>query len=216
MIGDIIRSFRARPLLLIATLLAVLIYFILPGDLLTSTRLVLAWDAFLLIYLCSMSWFILSSDLASIKQRAAIYDEGSFTILVLSVGAALASLVTVVIEMAAATTQARYTGWQLGLTGVTVGLSWVFVHVIFALHYAHDFYNTDEGKTLDFPGEANPIYGDFLYFSFIIGCACATADVNILARDTRRTALVHGILALFFNTAIVALSINIAAGLIGK
>ncbi len=65
-----------------------------------------------------------------------------------------------------------------------------------------------------FPGTATPDYFDFLYFSYIIGVASQTADVEITAKEMRRVSLAHSILAFFFNSAVLALTINIAAGLI--
>ena len=103
------------------------------------------------------------------------------------------------------------------LAGVTIFLSWCFVHTTFALHYAHEFY-MDRGREgvacLEFPGGGHPDYLDFLYFSFVIGTTSQTADVSIASRSLRRLALLHGIIAFLFNTTLVALSVNIAAGLI--
>jgi uncharacterized membrane protein len=101
--------------------------------------------------------------------------------------------------------------------------AWVFIHLTFALHYAHDYFDelaTELGKPLvergglRFPGTETPDYYDFLYFSYVIGVACQTADVDITSSLMRRTALVHCVLAFFFNSAVLALTINIAAGLI--
>ena len=101
--------------------------------------------------------------------------------------------------------------------------AWVFIHLTFALHYAHEYF--DETKAVEgekpalrgginFPDTDEPDYWDFVYFSFIIGVAAQTADVTIGSKVIRRTSLVHSILAFFFNSAVLALTINIAAGLI--
>jgi uncharacterized membrane protein len=93
---------------------------------------------------------------------------------------------------------------------------------MFALHYAHDYFaaeeNLDDGPDrlrggLKFPETENPDYYDFLYFSYVIGVAAQTADVEITSKGMRKTALVHCVLAFFFNSAVLALTINIAAGL---
>jgi uncharacterized membrane protein len=91
---------------------------------------------------------------------------------------------------------------------------------MFALHYAHSFYGDADGpadaeaRGLAFPGRAEPDYWDFLYFSFTIGMTFQVSDVQIEGHRLRRTALVHGVLAFFFNVVVLALTINIIAGLI--
>jgi hypothetical protein len=102
----------------------------------------------------------------------------------------------------------------------TVGLSWLYVHIIFALHYAHGFYAPrDDGKGdqggLIFPGEEDADYWDFLHFALIIGVACQTADVQISDRGVRRLSSVHSLTAFVFNTVIVALAVNLAVGALG-
>jgi uncharacterized membrane protein len=146
-------------------------------------------------------------------------------ILTLAVVAAIASIFAIVAQLATvkeATGWAKY--WHLGLAAGTIVSSWFFVHIMFALHYAHEYY--DEWETgkgivkqlrggLDFPGtSAKPDYADFLYFSFVIGVASQTADVNVTSKAMRQVALVHCVLSFFFNTTVLALTINIAAGLI--
>jgi uncharacterized membrane protein len=212
----VLRGFHARPVLLVAALVGLIVYLLCPTNLGRSARAIIAWDLFVIAYLAAMGWVMLRSGRDDIRRRAALYDEGAIAVLTLSVAAAIASIMTVIVEMTSATPADRYGAFQIGLTIATVALSWAFVHTIFALHYAHDFYGECAEPPLHFPGEPHPLYGDFMYFSFVIGCACATADVDIRARDVRRIAAIHGVIAFFFNTAVLALSINIAAGLIGK
>jgi uncharacterized membrane protein len=88
---------------------------------------------------------------------------------------------------------------------------------MFALHYAHDYYATQVRGGhggLEFPGGQAPDYGDFLYFACVIGTSAQTADVSFSSRTMRRTGLVHCVLAFFFNTTLLALTINIASGLL--
>ena len=107
-------------------------------------------------------------------------------------------------------------GWEhIALAGGTVLLSWSFVHTIFAVHYAHEYYVGPENelaKGLEFPGKTPPDYWDFMYYSFVIGTACATADVNITSKIMRRITMLHCVFAFFFNTTILALMVNIGAG----
>ena len=105
---------------------------------------------------------------------------------------------------------------HIGLAVLTIVSSWAFTQVMFALHYAHDYYSAvARGRAggLAFPHENAPDYADFLYFAFIIGTSAQTADVSFTSRAMRRTGLVHCVLAFFFNTTLLALTINIASGL---
>lgn len=101
---------------------------------------------------------------------------------------------------------------------VTTAVSWAFVHLLFALEYACVYYARDAKGApvggLDFPGDHQPNYVDFLYFSFVIGVACQTAEVSTLTRSMRKIVLAQGLIAFMFNTVILAATVNVAAGLI--
>jgi len=156
-------------------------------------------------------------------RRAQAQEEGRLAILSLVVAAACASLLAIVFMLkdtrGLATTILTL---HVTLAGVTVICSWLLIHTMFALHYAHDYYRSDRSMSssevkaggLDFPNEKQPDYWDFLYFSFVIGMTCQVSDVQVISRSMRRLALVHSVLTFFFNTVILALSINILAGLI--
>ena len=104
------------------------------------------------------------------------------------------------------------------LVAATLLSSWTFIHVMFALHYAAAYYAPAEtegfSRGLKFPGEAEPDWGEFVYQAFVVGCAFATADVNVTTGDMRRIVIAQGVVAFFFNTVILALTINIGAGFI--
>ncbi len=107
------------------------------------------------------------------------------------------------------------------LSVMTIVGSWLLVHTLFALQYAHNYYHSDSDRAddkesggLDFPDDRDPDYWDFLYFSFIIGMTSQVSDVQTTSRDMRRLALIHGVLSFFFNTTILAMSINIIASLL--
>jgi uncharacterized membrane protein len=100
---------------------------------------------------------------------------------------------------------------------VTIALSWAAVHTTFALHYAHDYYRGSKPGGLQFPSgddHDHADYWDFIYFSFVIGMTAQVSDVGITDKTIRRTATVHGIISFVFNTALVALMVNIAASAI--
>ena len=102
-------------------------------------------------------------------------------------------------------------------TGSTIFGSWCLVATLFTFHYARVFYRSPvEQRALRFPdNEQNPDYWDFLYFSFTIAVAAQTSDVSVMSRSMRKTVLAQSVLCFLFNVAIIGLSINIAAGLVG-
>lgn len=185
------------------------------------SRLALGWDAGVGLFLVESAIRLKrgkSSD--DIRARAAAIDDAGPAVLPLALIAAVASIAVVIGEAVRVASGGGSTGTAAVLALVTVALSWTFVHVIFAFHYAHIFYasGTDGGDRggLIFPGDdAEPDYWDFLHFSLIIGVAAQTADVQISDRGLRRISTVHSVTAFVFNTVIVALAVNLAVGLLG-
>jgi uncharacterized membrane protein len=209
-----LKPIQAQPRLVTSILLGCLLFFALPGR--ASTRALMAWDCSTALYLALAFTMMARSDIARMRTRAARQDEGQFVILGLTTLTALVSLAGVMAELSKAKAFEGADGWQhVSLAAITVLLSWTVLHTIFAVHYAHEYYAADEDGTaegLDFPGHEPPDYWDFAYFSFVIGTACATADVNITGRRIRRIAALHCAVAFFFNTTILALMVNIGAG----
>jgi uncharacterized membrane protein len=215
----VLRQIKARIRLVSATLFGVALHLALPPawPMLTTTRILLCWNAAVALYLLMALWVMRQSDVEHMRQRAYRQDEGQKTILLLTIGAVLASLVAIVAELA---TIKSLSGndklLHIALTGATVASSWVFMHLMFAMHYAHDYYLSGRhGREpgLAFPQEPMPDYWDFLYFSAVIGTSGQTADVSFTSKAMRRTGLVHCVLAYFYNTTVLALTINIAASL---
>jgi uncharacterized membrane protein len=98
--------------------------------------------------------------------------------------------------------------------GLTIFLSWAFIHTMFALHYAHEYYDRTAGG-MAFPGDdREPDYWDFVYFSFVIGMTSQVSDVGVTSKEIRRTVTAHGVVAFVFNVALLALTINLAASAI--
>jgi uncharacterized membrane protein len=213
-----------RPRLFIAIAVAIASFFVEPAALPLVTRLLLAWNIGTWLYIALYLYMIATSDEKAIRWRAKITDDGQFAILIMTSLAAVASMAAIFAELSITKDlKGLEKEWHLILAGVTIVSAWVFIHLTFALHYAHEYFDETkelEGETpkvqggINFPDCNNPDYWDFLYFSFIIGVASQTADVSIGSKVIRRTSLVHSILAFFFNSAILALTINIAASLI--
>jgi uncharacterized membrane protein len=210
-----LRVVRARPRTAIATVFGIAVMASLPGSWPMATRFLVSWDAGVALYLVLVFSMMARAGIEHMRRNAALQDEGRFAILILTVIAAAASLGAILSELSTAQGATR-TGMQLALATITIVLSWTFVHTIFALHYAHEYYGERGGKHdgLNFPGEGKPDYWDFAYFSFIIGMTSQVSDVSIASKPIRRTATAHGILSFFFNVTLVALMVNIAASAI--
>ena len=190
---------------------------LLPASYRPVTRGLLAWDATAAIYVAAALGLIFRSTVETCHARAALYDDSDWVIMALVVASSAASFVAIFTELAAIKSGRAPLTISLVTTGATVVLSWTFTHVIFTLHYANLYYRVrEQGATggLEFPGKRPPDYRDFLYYSFVIGCATQTADVNTVSPAMRRATLVHGVVAFAFNTAILALMINVGASLL--
>jgi uncharacterized membrane protein len=215
-----IRMVRTRPRLFLSILLGLAVAAIAPADWRLATRALAGWDIAVGVYLVLAVRLMSGCDANHIRRRAAVQDEGRFTILVLVVASALASLVAILVELSGANRQPA----QLALAGVTILLSWTFMHTIFALHYAHEYYgergtekaaeSTAKGGGLNFPGGETPDYWDFVYFSFVIGMTSQVSDVAVTSRPLRRLVAAHGFVSFIFNVTLLALMVNIAAGAI--
>jgi uncharacterized membrane protein len=215
----VLRHIKVRPRLTAAAIFSCLVFFLLlPEHWRTVTKLLTAWDSGTFLYLILASIMMYSSGSSTIRDRAALQDEGSIIILGLTVCSAIASLVAIMAELAAAKGHGGTSMQHVLLTGATVVLTWLFMQTMFALHYAHDFYNNcarngDGG--LEFPGlNPTPDYWDFVYFSFVIGTAAQTADINITSKTFRRIVALHSVIVFFFNTTILALTVNVGASLL--
>jgi uncharacterized membrane protein len=156
-----------------------------------------------------------------IRCRAAVQDEGKGLILALVLAAAAFSIGAIGIELSLAkSAHGLEKSIRIGLAFVTVALSWFVVQLIFALHYAHEYYlpapdcepDSITGGLAFPPGEL-PDYWDFLHFAIVIGVASQTADIGFLSKTLRRIGTVHGVIAFVFNTVVLALTINLLAGL---
>ena len=208
-----VRFVYARPRTFIAIAVGIIAFFLLPGSLRLVTRLLVGWDIFVALYLLLVFTMVLRSGIMHIRRNAVLQDDGRFLILMVTALGAFASIAAIVFELGASNRSAP----GLILATVTIALSWVLVHTAFALHYAHEFYRGKKPGGLQFPGGDNSDpadYWDFVYFSFVIGMTAQVSDVGINDKTIRRTATAHGIVSFVFNTALVALMVNIAASAI--
>jgi uncharacterized membrane protein len=179
------------------------------------TRLLIGWDSFAAFYLVLVYAMMLrSAHHHNIRRHAIMQDDGRFLILIVTALGAFASIAALLFELGAG-----HGGSGLALAALTITLSWLVVHTAFALHYAHDYYRGSKPGGLQFPSgdsQDHADYWDFVYFSFVIGMTAQVSDVGITDRIIRRTATVHGIVSFVFNTALLALTVNIAASAISN
>ena len=211
----LLRVGKAHKRLLISAALGIVVALALPVA--PVTRALAGWDVGLLLYLIAVAIVAGTTSVATIRANAAKQDEGAFAILVLAIIAVVASLGAIFAELATVDRSNPGYGLYMALVIATVVLSWAFTHTIFALHYAHDFYGTGERRNgLDFPGQAQPDYWDFVYFSFVIGMTFQVSDVSVTHKSIRRMVVAHGALSFFFSTAILAMTVNIAANVMQK
>lgn len=211
-------ALRARPRLLWAIVLGVVVYGLLAGltGLTGASATLLAWNAGTLLNL-ALTWHMTrASGVQDIRQRAPSQDEGRFAILGVVVLGALAVLLAVATQVAQ--TRGMHgpeRAGHLALATVTVLTSWLFMQVVFGLHYAHEFYVArlqGQPDPLAFPGTSEPTYADFFHFAFVIGASAQTADINFNGSRLRPVGTLHCTVAFFFNTSLLALAINVLAG----
>ena len=213
------RILRARPRLWASIVLGLVVYALLTagGLLHVTSRALTAWNVGALVYLALALHLVWNAQPARMQARALQESEGRGLVLAMVVLAAVAVLLAVASQLAATQGMpaAQKTPHVL-LAALTVVSSWLFTQTLFALNYAHDFYAARAARQPDvllFPGTDEPLYGDFFYFSCIIGTSGQTADVAFNGSTLRRVGTLHCVLAFFFNTTVLALTVNIAAGL---
>jgi uncharacterized membrane protein len=213
--------FRARRRLLLSMAVGVLVFMLCSAQVTEQLRLALAWDGAAASYLALVFVMAVRSRSERMRRRAEEEDISIVSNLLIAVAAAGFSLfaVTTLLMLSHGLAQPART-LHLLLGGVTTLLSWLVVHTLFAVHYAHGYYAPDAAQAgavragLQFPGEDSPDYFDFLYYAFVIGMTAQVSDVAIKGRNMRRTGLVHGIVSFIFNTVVLAFAVNIAAGLV--
>jgi uncharacterized membrane protein len=214
------RAIASRPRLFVAVAGGLLAEPLVPRAYSHTTRAILAWDAGVLIYLALSALLFTTERDDRMEADAEAQEEGEWTVFALTLAAVVFSFAAILGEFAGTRDMppaARTL--HVALVAGTLFISWLMTHVTFAFRYAHEFYAHDKGGPdidggLEFPGETRPDYLDFMYFALVLGMTFQVSDVQISARKLRRLAAVHGLLSFLFNTIILALTVNIAAGLL--
>lgn len=206
--------------LLVCILLTVVVYIILlffKVDL--KSRIILGWDTFCLCMIL-LSWILFftvtPNDLCTIVEKQ---DDGLKVIFMIVLVAVCLSLFGTLLLL---NSKGESTFNKIFHTIVSLSpvlLSWILLHTIFTIRYAHLYHDHNKLNTgtnvggIDFPNKEQPDYIDFAYFSFVIGMTFQVSDVVVSSRFIRRFVLMHSLISFVFNTIIVALTINTIAGL---
>ncbi|MBU6397925.1 MAG: DUF1345 domain-containing protein [Rhodospirillales bacterium] len=213
------RILRARPYFTICYGVGALAWVLMFAVKNPAIRSVAAWDIGSLLYLAvTLTMFFLTEN-RDISLDAKSHQEGEWTVFTLTLLGAAMSFVSLFLFSHAANQKAHFTGAYLAFVVVTLTLSWAVTHLTFAYRYAHEYYSYDMGREnvdggIEFPKDERPDYLDFVYFSFVLGMTFQVSDCNVTSKKLRRLATVQGLIGFLFNTVILALSVNIAAGLL--
>jgi uncharacterized membrane protein len=215
-----LQALVSRPRLLAALAIGLACYLLITPFLTLSKleRGLVAWNVAGASYLILITRLMLSSNPADMHRRALDQDSGRKTVLTLAISSVAISFIGIVVELVEARSMlGQLKAGHAALALSTVVISWTFAHVMFAQHYAHEYYEAvlaGQSGGIVFPGETSPEYGDFLYLSFTLGTSAQTSDVSFTSRPMRRLGTVHSVFSFAFNTALIALGINIASGLV--
>ncbi|HSC40035.1 MAG TPA: DUF1345 domain-containing protein [Chitinophagaceae bacterium] len=207
-------------ILISAAIAAIVFLFIRHRGLGIRVQLILLWDVFAICFL-GMAWIVLCTRSIRQVRDYARQDDGSRAIAsIMIIGSSFASMFMVLLLILSKDASSSNT-FALLIAVIGVLLAWIMVHTVFTFHYANMFYDDDakdasrHAAGLEFPGGHKPDYFDFAYFSFVIGMTFQVSDVEISSRRIRHQVLVHSLLAFALNTFVVALAINVIAGLKG-
>jgi uncharacterized membrane protein len=216
----------ARHRIVISLAIAAAVWLALSRNLQSSTRCIITWDAFAIAVLVGAWLTILTTPADKLHARAQKQDLSHILIFIFVLVTACAGLFAVGFLFFSKQAFAEQSHFVIHLLAslVAVICSWMLVHTVFGLRYAHTYYGDPDGPTgpmphaggLEFPGDREPDYLDFAYFSFVIGMTFQVSDVVITSRDFRKLALVHGMLSFGFNTVILALALNTVSSVLGR
>jgi uncharacterized membrane protein len=218
--SSLVRGLIARPKLYIAVACALAACLLLPAWLPSGARAAAVWDVGGIVYIALAVGVFRSCDVDQIRRRAAGEDEGALVFLLLILAATAASFAsTVGLIGEARAARGELSVLFLGLAGLTIFVSWTVTQIVFTLHYAHAYYqpvpgSSDVFRGLAFPLDEHPDYWDFFYFTTSIGATSQTSDVAVTAKSLRRLVAFQAVISFAFNTTVLALAINLAAGLV--
>ena len=194
---------------------------LVPWPLLNGmARGVLGWTVGAGSYVALSWWLAHTFDARQTRERAQSLDQPNVVLLTVMLTAVLFSVVAIAMLLQQVKGLAGMDRTlHVVLALVALAASWLMIHTVYAFHYAHHYYimarsGRSEEPALDFPGKAEPDYSDFVYYAYVVGMTSQVSDVQIRSSDLRRITLVHGLFSFAFNMLVLALSINVVAGVI--
>jgi uncharacterized membrane protein len=218
----IMLSLLLRPRVFGGVLAGVAAAMLFPQEWPRTVRAALSWDVGGVVYLAFAFYLIATATQEDMRAKARRRDDGRIVILcviILAIGASFAAIAGLIGQAKAPTVDGQEKTLLAALAIFTLMISWTVTQVAFALHYAHAYYSPNDGSDAEhgfiFPGCESPDFLDFLYFSTSIGATSQTSDTSIRSHALRRLVMLHAVVAFFFNTAVLALTVNIAASLAG-
>jgi uncharacterized membrane protein len=214
------RQIKAHARLLIAIVAGATVWLAVPSGTGGVTRFLIGWNTGIWLFLLLALQMMYGATPDDIRRRAGVEEEGRGAMLSVVVAASIATFIAIGSELSTAQTgSGAARTFHVVLALLTIFGSWLFMNFAFAIHYAHEFETVKKESrskaVLEFPGGEKPDYWDFLYFAMVIGTTFQTSDVEIHSRAFRRTVLIQGLIAFLFNTAVIALTVNIAAQFFG-
>jgi len=193
------------------------VYLLLPGGWSAAVRILVGWNAGVLLFLVLIWQWMIYLPPDRMRSRFEEADETASIILLIVILAALLSLVAIVALLThLKPLESAVRAAHLALAATTIISSWTLVPTMFAVHYADRFYRSKpEHRPLAFPQTELPVFWDFAYFSFTIAVAAQTADVSTSTAAIRKLVTAHAIVSFIFNVSILGFAINVSAGLVG-
>ena len=180
-----------------------------------QAAVLIGWNVAATVFIAWVWFTVAGMDGEATARHAAIEDLSRPTADVILIIASVASLVGVGLALLEASdTEGLERAMIVGNASVSVILSWATVHTVFTLRYARLYYAAGGG--IDFNGDRAPSYTDFAYLAFTIGMTYQVSDTSIASKAIRRTALRHAYMSYLFGTVIVAMTINVVAGLFNR
>jgi uncharacterized membrane protein len=214
---------KLKPLykVLFCTLLAIISFVLVSlSDVDLLTRIMIGWNTFSFIMLF-LDWIVFfNTQSKEIRTQAQVEDNSRIVIFGIVLVSTMASLLAVTLLLISSEETNKALRIISAITGMT--FSWLLVHTIFAVRYAHLYYGDHETNEnmpaggIDFPNDTakdHPDFIDFAYFSFVLGMTFQVSDVQVTSQRFRRLVLMHSLVSFVYNTVIVALTINTVAGL---
>lgn len=198
-----------RPRLASAAAVALAVFLALLPWMQETRAMLIAFDVGAVLFLALMAVLMARATPTAMRRRARIQDEGKWAILVMSLCVAAVVLGALSYELHAAKDKSLA---DITLASTSIFLAWLFVAVMFSQQYAHSFY-MKQGQ-LNFPGTDQPDYWDFTYFAVVLSMCCQTSDVTVTSSSLRRLVMLHSLVSFFFNVIIIAITVNVVAGVL--